>query len=195
MAAVPEPPEAVAQDSSIHVGDSLEIFVQEDPSFNGTFVVRERGDIIIPALGRIDVSGLTVSAAEKRIKGILEEGQLREATVILDRVRKANSATGPGPIAGGTQILVYLTGKVNQPGQHVLTLPDGEPIGVYEAILIMGGMTRFADEQKVHILRADENNIRQKLPVNIRLIQMGKAPDPVIGQGDIVVVPEKVFGF
>lgn len=176
----------------IAVGDTLELFLKEDPAFNGSYLVREGGDIIIPAIGRIQLKGLTVSAAERRVEDYLEKGQIKDATVILDRSR----SSGSGPtVAGARQILVYMTGAVSKPGQHVLTVPDGRSLGVYEAILISGGIGNFADEQKAHILRMDNKRIRHRIPVNIRLIRQGEIPDPVIGQGDVIVVPEKVFGF
>jgi protein involved in polysaccharide export with SLBB domain len=177
---------------AIMVGDELELFVKEDPVFNGNYRVRERGDIIIPDIGRIPLQGLDVKSAERRVEGYLERGQIKDATVILDRVRDS----GPGPsVAGARRMLVYMTGAVEKPGQHMLTVPDGRPLGVYEAILISGGLGRFADEQKVHVLRMDQKRVRHRIPVNIRLIRQGSAPDPAIGQGDVIMVPEKVFGF
>jgi protein involved in polysaccharide export with SLBB domain len=177
---------------SIAVGDVLELFVKEDPVFNNTYRVRERGDIIIPDVGRIQLKGLSVEAAERRIESYLEKGQIKDATVILDRVR--DSGAGPS-VAGAHRMLVYMTGAVQKTGQHVLIVPDGRPLGVYEAILIAGGLARFADEQKVHVLRMDKKRVRHRIPVNIRLIRQGSEPDPAIGQGDVIVVPEKVFGF
>lgn len=179
-------------DNSIKVGDKLELFVKEDPVFNGSYTVRERGDIIIPDIGRIQLAGMSVESAERRVESHLEKGQIKDATVILDRL----SITAPGqPVAGARRMLVYMTGEVLKPGQHMLTVPDGRPLGVYEAILISGGLGRFADEQKVYVLRMDSKRVRHKIPVNIRLIRQGSATDPLIGQGDVIVVPEKVFGF
>lgn len=189
------------RDNRIQVGDSLELFVSEDSGFDGIYKVREGGDIIIPRVGRIPVAGSTLPAAKVSIKEALEEGQLTTATVIVDRVGRAkepaeSGSSGPSAQAPtSNQILVYITGKVTRPGQHVLTLPDGRPLGVYEAILIAGGMTRFGDEQKVHVLRAGDDGRKYRIPVDIRKIEAGEAEDPAIGQGDIVVVPEKVFGF
>lgn len=199
---LPEPPPAQsatkADDSSIIVGDRLQLFVMEDHSFNQELVVRERGDIILAPFGRIPVSGLSVEGAEKKIQGFLERDQLKKATVILDRVGRGRPEGGdkPDPIRdNSTKILVYMTEKVNRPGQHVITLPQGKPVGVYEAILITGGMDRMGDETKVYILRSDENNVKQKIPINVRAIRQGSMADPPIGHGDIVVVPERVFGF
>ncbi len=176
----------------IAVGDELEIFVKEDAVFNGTYRVRERGDIIISDVGRIPVAGLNVEAAERRVESYIEKGQIKDATVILDRTSNPAKKTS---LAGSRQMLVYMTGAVVKPGQHMLTLPEGRSLGVYEAILISGGLGRFADEQNVYITRVDSKGIRHRLPVNTRLIRQGNSADPAIGYGDVVVVPEKVFGF
>lgn len=189
----PAPPASSSyDDGTIKVGDSLELFVKEDPVFNNTYKVREGGDIIIPDIGRIPLKGLSVASAERRVESYLEKGQIKDATVILDRVRSVAPASS---VAGSRQMLVYMTGAVSKPGQHVLAVPEGRSLGIYEAILISGGLAQFADEQKVHVLRMDSKRIRHRIPVNIRMIRQGGAPDPVIGQGDVVVVPEKVFGF
>ena len=206
---VPAGPTEVVREKindDIGVGDQLELFVKEDPSYNSTYVVRERGDIILPQLGRIPVAGMSVTAAQQRIETELEKHQLTSASVILDRVSRANpggrasSAWAGGLAAAGTsavlpKIAVYMTGKVNRPGQHLLALPANQPLGVYEAILISGGISRFGDERKVHVMRTGNDGIKHRIPVDLRLIEKGKAQDPPIGDGDIVVVPEKIFGF
>jgi protein involved in polysaccharide export with SLBB domain len=191
-----------AGSSSIVSGDTLEIFVEEDDSFNGRYTVRERGDIIIPSLGRIPVAGMSVVDAGTRIRSELEASHLTKASVLVDRVGRApvsrdssrnSGASGAKPIQ--PLVTVYLSGKVSRPGQHRIPLPKNGKLGVYEAILISGGMSQFADPQKVHVLRNDETGRKIKIPVNIRAIENGLAKDPEIGEGDIVVVPEKVFGF
>ncbi|MDF1852669.1 MAG: polysaccharide biosynthesis/export family protein [Verrucomicrobiales bacterium] len=196
----PRPP---SRGGAIRPGDTLELFVSEDKSFNGTYSVRERGDIIIPSVGRIPVSGMSVVDAGSRIKSELESSQLKKATVIVDRVGRAPvQAAPPVPVASSTtrsnagpRVTVYMTGKVARPGQHRIPYPANGSLGVYEAILISGGLSKFADPQKVHLLRTDREGQKHRIPVNIRQIEQGLAKDPPIGEGDIVVVPEKVFGF
>ena len=175
----------------IDVGDELQLFVKEDSQFNDTYVVRERGDIIIPVLGRISLKGLSVQSAESRIKSYLERDQLKSATIILDRVQDKAS----GSIAGTHRVLVYITGEVPKPGQHILTVPNGRNLGIYEAILISGGLGRYADEKKIHVIRVDKKGVRNRVPIDIRPIRKGKKSDIPIAAGDVVVVPERVFGF
>jgi protein involved in polysaccharide export with SLBB domain len=210
----------------IKMYDRLELFVTEDPQFNGVYTVRESGDIIIPIVGRIPVEGSSVEEAEKTIKERLERGQLQKATVIVDRLLRwwwfndnhnrgyggyvgygdhdfANSRRGisNGLFGGndktsaGDEVSFFLTGKVNSPGQKSLPLPEGRPLGVYEAILMSGGLGRFGDPKKVHIMRMGKGGKRVKVGVDVKKIMEGELADMPIGEGDVIVVPEKVFGF
>jgi protein involved in polysaccharide export with SLBB domain len=199
----PPPPRSAPRPSaggSIRPGDSLELFVEEDDAFNGTYPVREQGDIIIPSVGRIQVAGLSVGSAGSRIETELEARHLKKATVILDRVGRAplpqeTEVAQAAPAPPAPKLRVYLNGKVNRPGQHSVAVPANGRLGVYETILVAGGLSNFADPAKVHVLRNDAEGKKRKIPVNILEIEKGLATDPPIGDGDIVVVPEKVFGF
>lgn len=195
----PSPRRSVS-DSTLQPGDVVELFVKEDDSFNGRYDVRERGDIIIPNVGRIPVRGMNVTEAGSRIRSELESSQLKNASVLLDRVHRAPRAT-PQPTGGGKpsasdmRMTIYMSGSVKRPGQHKVPIPASGRLGVYEAILMAGGFSNFGDPARVHILRNDETGKKRKIPVNIRDIEKGLSEDPMIGEGDIVVVPEKVLGF
>lgn len=180
------------QDEQIQKGDKIELFVMEDPGFNGVFVVREKGDIILPKLGRIPVLGLTLPSAEQRIQQALETDQLAKATVIADRVERARG-TGRGAAPGQERILVYLTGRVLRPGQHAIPVVSGGTIGVFEAVMIAGGVASLGDDRKVYVLRKGGEGKRVKVPINLRKVRMGDTPDLPIGNGDIVVVPQARF--
>ncbi len=174
----------------IAIGDRIEVFVKEDTSFNEIYPVRESGDIIIPKVGRIKVAGLSISEAEAKIKENLEPEQLQTATVIVDRLQ--NKSRAP---SGQPSIIVYLTGKVKAPGQHTIPTGGNRNIGLYEALLIGGGTTKFADIQKIHALRNGKNGLKSKVEMNVRGINQGRSADIPAQSGDIIVVPERTFGF
>lgn len=186
---------------SIRPGDSLELFVEEDDAFNGTYPVREQGDIIIPSVGRIQVAGLSVGSAGSRIQTELQSRHLKKATVMLDRVSRAPEEEASAAAAAASapptpaKMTIYMNGKVSRSGQHQIAVPASGHLGVYEAILIAGGLSNFADPTRVHVLRNDSEGKKKKIPVNLTKIETGLEKDPAIGHGDIVVVPEKVFGF
>jgi len=175
---------------NIAIGDRIEIFVKEDTSFNDIYSVRESGDIIIPKVGRIKVAGLSVFEAEATIKANLEPEQLQIATVIVDRLQNKSLTA-----AGQSSIIVYLTGKVKSPGQHTIPVAANTPLGLYEALLVGGGTTKFADIQKIHALRNGKDGLKSKIQMNVRKINQGRAPDINARSGDIIVVPERTFGF
>ena len=175
---------------NIAIGDRIEIFVKEDTSFNDIYSVRESGDIIIPKVGRIKVAGLPVFKAEATIKAHLEPDQLQTATVIVDRLQNKSLAAD-----GQSSIIVYLTGKVKSPGKHTIPVEANTPLGLYEALLIGGGTTKFADIQKIHALRNGKEGLKSKIRMNVRAINQGRAADINARSGDIIVVPERTFGF
>ena len=95
----------------ISIGDTVEIFVLEDQEFNGVYLVREKGDVIFPKVGRIPIAGQTVEGAQKKIRDLLQASQLQNASVIVDRTHKADA---PRNFEDAPKMLVYLTGKVSK---------------------------------------------------------------------------------
>jgi protein involved in polysaccharide export with SLBB domain len=191
---LPPPAAPVGQTNDVFIpGDSLELFVEEDPSFNGTYPIREGGYILIPRIGRIQISGLNREGAERHITQTLQKGQLAKAKVLVEHIKLGRSPALSSPET--PKIMVYLTGSVAKPGVHLLPLVKSRPMGLYEALLITGGLTRFGNHGKVEILRADSSGRRARTVVDIRPIRDGKADDPPLSEGDIINVSEKVFGF
>lgn len=171
-------------------GDTLELFVREDPTFDGEYLVREKGDIIIPEVGRIPIAGLSIEGAENRIKDALETAQLTSASVIVDRI--SSRPASPERADESEVTMIFLSGKVNRPGRHAVPMYQGRRPGIHEAILICGGLGRFADERKISLLRPDgENGEKRRYVVNLSKIKLGEAEDFPISEGDILVVPEK----
>lgn len=260
-------------DEIVVPGENLEVFVNEDPSFNGIYQVRRGGYIIMPQVGRIAVAGKSLSAAEAAVKRALQSSQLKNASVMIERKQGADLENGPLiylsgeflqprpwriptgvtptlvnvilssggvsdkadltrvrvmriaanksvveevnvakildgggltsdlslgegdviTIPAGPANLVYLTGNVLRQGSF--PLKQGEKISAYAAILQNGGFARFADQRKVHVLRALPDGTKAKLPVNISAIKSGQRPDVQLQSNDIVVVPEKFWSF
>jgi len=194
--AAPRPVAPTANDT-FQVGDVLELLVEEDASFSSTYQVREGGYILIPKVGRIPVVNLSRSAAETKIKETLQQGQLKQATVFVERqARQAAPGTNALGPASAPRLMVYLTGGVSRPGQHYVPLRrDGSTPGVYETLLVTGGLAKFANESRVKIMRLDQTGVRRSIPVDVRKIKEGELSDVPVGDGDIINVEEKVFGF
>lgn len=195
--AVPVAAASPEKQNTFQVGDMLELFVKEDATLNGSYAVREGGYIVIPRAGRLSVAGLTREEAEPKVKGFLEKSQLTHANVIVERMPSKSSAPGMLSQSGQSipRVLVYITGSVPRSGGHAIPVPPGKTVGVYEALLISGGVGKFASLDKVEIFRFDTQGKRKKATLDMRPIMNGQADDPAISEGDIINVPEKVFGF
>ncbi len=175
--------------SDLAPGDEIEVFVMEDEKFNGKYKVREGGDVILPKLGRVKVSGASLKGAESLIKAALERDQLTKATVIVDRTFAVDSAASNASIS---RLTIYLSGAVNRPGQHDIAMPAGN-LGAYEALIIAGGAHRLGDERKVQVLRRKSDGARQTIQIDLGAIKSGSKRDLPLQQGDIILVPERAF--
>ena len=89
--------------------------------------------------------------------------------------------------------VVYVTGNVNKPG--TLRLFQDETLTAYSAILRAGGFSRFANLKRCTVVRDLGNGEKIQMPLNVKEIQKGMAPDIVLQGKDIVVVPESFFSF
>ncbi len=172
-------------------GDTLEVFVKEDEKFGGQYRVRENGDIIMKQVGRVKVGGLTVPGAQEQLRQTLASSQLANPTVIVDRIGSISTQT----FEEKAKMLIYVTGAVRSPGQHMIALSSSQPILAYEALLIAGGTTAFADETHAFILRRGAGTMRTSIPLNLRDIRQGTGPDVPLQEGDLITVPERRFGF
>ncbi len=181
----------VTPTTPLKTDDRIEIYVTEDATYNGSHVVRREGHILLPGFGRFHIAGLSPTQAEAKLKAELEKSKLRVATVIVDRVVEVSEST----VDPSRRILVYLTGKVARPGQHALIVEPGKSIGIYQAIMISGGMDRFANPKKAYVVRSNREDFKRNIALDLEKIATGDSPDLPVHPGDVVVVPEKTFGF
>ena len=89
------------------------------------------------------------------------------------------------------KVRIFVSGAVKNP--DVYEVPRDEPLTVLKAITIAGGTTDRAAEKHVQIMRTEADGSRVSLMVNLRKIKRGKAEDPILRRGDIVLVPEAFF--
>ena len=89
------------------------------------------------------------------------------------------------------KVRIFVSGAVRNP--DVYEVPRSEPVTVLKAVTLAGGPTIRAAEKKVQILRSDAAGGRVVLSVDLRKVKRGKAEDPLLREGDIVLVPESFF--
>lgn len=173
-------------------GDSLELYVLEDPTLDGKYPVRQTGDVIISRLGRVEAVGKTTKAIESDIKARLQKTQLKEATVIVD----TSMVFGDGlDAAGRNKVAVYMYGQVAKQGLQEIPSMRGRSVTCLDAIVHAGGFGPFANKKKVTIVRKTIDQGNYTLPLDLKAVEEGRARDEELQSGDIVKVPAKMFGF
>jgi polysaccharide export outer membrane protein len=80
----------------------------------------------------------------------------------------------------------FVIGKVKQPGQYSISLDTT----VMQVLSMAGGLTPYASENTIHILRR-KKNITIKIPFNYSQVLKGNNLEQniVLQRGDVVVVP------
>jgi len=160
-------------------GESVEVMVMEDDSFNGVYQVRRGGYIIMPRVGRISVAGKDLAGAEKGIKESLQQTQVKDATVMVERPDGGTSGSGP---------VIYLAGEFTTPGPW--KIPAGVAPTVVTTVLRSGGVTESADLTRVRVLRLVSGQpLVEEVNVQAILDGVGLPSDLALSPGDIIMVP------
>lgn len=191
QAANPQSPtDLLGLDYKTNVGDTLEVFVLEDSSFNGKYTIRPSGDIIIPRLGRISASQLSLKQVEEAVQKELQLTQLKKATVIVDPVTR----TGALDLGVQSGVTVYISGCVAKTGRQFVPSIAGNSVTALQAVVNAGGFSSFANKKKSFLLRRQSIGGSQRIALNFIAIEDGKSDDVQLREGDMIVVPQKMFG-
>jgi polysaccharide biosynthesis/export protein len=154
----------------IGVGDVLHITVWEEPQFTETAVVRPDGKISVPLVSDVDVSGQTPEAVQESLTEKLNKLVHKpRVTVVVQEIHSR---------------MVFITGEVQRPGAYPLM----EAMNVVQLVARSGGLTDFAKQKKVYVLRAANS---ARVNVNYQKVLKGEAPEQNVelAPGDTVVVP------
>jgi len=82
---------------------------------------------------------------------------------------------------------IYVIGQVRSPGEF----PANRPIDVMQALSLAGGLTTFAADKDIKVLRRDDNGRQRALAFNYSDVSKGQQLDTnvLLQPGDVVVVP------
>lgn len=161
---------AVPAAYKIGVGDVLHISVWEEPQLTETAVVRPDGKVSMPLLSEVDVAGLTPEAIQQtlteRLNNFIHKPRV---TVTVQEIHSR---------------MVYITGEVQRPGAYPLM----DSMNVVQLVARAGGLTDFAKQRRVYVLRAASS---ARVNVNYQKVLKGQAPQQNVelAPGDTVVVP------
>ena len=114
--------------------------------------------------------------------------------LLMNRDPELNLAVNPGDVISvplDRPVYVYVDGAVKTPGR--LEELASRPITLLQAIAKAGGVTERANLKAIQILRRGSDGTQADLRVSLKKIRQGKDPDPMLEEGDVVVVSEMFF--
>ncbi len=182
-------------------GDKLSFLILEDrhlPNFDNNRVtsapvdltkaltVADTGELDVPYVGRVNVSGKTCKDVAAELKVLLEKDYYYRATVVLGLDQMSR-------VLGR----VYVWGEVRSQG--AIEIPANENLTASKAILRAGGFNDWAKKNKVKVIRAApaEGGSKQEIVVDMEeVLKEGKMEKDVpLQPDDMIVVPRKTINF
>jgi protein involved in polysaccharide export with SLBB domain len=153
---------ATSDADTLRPGDAIRLEIWREPDLSGTYQIDERGVVVLPRLGPIEVNAQSPVALEDRL--IEEYGRfLRNPSIRVVLLRRVN-----------------ILGAVQNPGLY----PVDPTMTIADAIAAAGGSIPTGDPNKIRLIRDGreiETNLRQAMRI----------ADTPLRSGDQLFVPER----
>lgn len=164
---------AVDSGYKLRAGDIVTVSVWQEPGLEQLVLVRPDGGISFPLAGDLKAEGLTVEQLGKNLRAKL-------TSYIPDPVVTVTLQEIPGN-------RVYVVGRVNKPGDFPIISRD---LTVMQAISIAGGLSPFAKDRKIKVLRQVDGK-EKSFPFDYSEAIRGEGltQNIKLEPGDVVVVP------
>jgi polysaccharide export outer membrane protein len=164
-------------DYQIGPEDLLEVSVWKEKDLQREVLVRPDGWLTFPLVGNIRAKGRTALDVQEEITHRLRK--YIPDPVVTVSIKK---------VAG---YKIYIIGKVNKPGEYVV----GRYVDVLQALTLAGGLTPFAAEGDIRILRkqeAEDGTVKETvLLFDYADVKKGRGlqQNILLKSGDTVIVP------
>ncbi|WP_236685681.1 polysaccharide biosynthesis/export family protein [Geobacter pickeringii] len=164
--------EAVPSNYVIGAGDVIGISVWRDDALTKSVVVLPDGKFDFPLVGEVVAGGKTVAQLKEELEKKLSR-YISDAQLSVD-VKQSNS------------MLVYVIGRVNSPGRHVLLARTN----VLQALAMAGGLNPFASKNDIRIFRNDGGATKMYSFAYGEVVEGKRLESNIeLMRGDVIVVP------
>ena len=160
-------------DYQLGAGDSIRVQVFQNPDLTVETRVSESGSISYPLTGELEVGGLSLSAAERKIADALKRGgfvQNPQVTITLTLIR-------------GNQVAVL--GQVNRPGRFPLETANTR---LSDMLANAGGATSTGDDVAIVVGKRNGRPFRQQIDIPSIFLEEKLQDDIVLQGGDSIYV-------
>jgi len=166
----------ITKQKEYHIGplDLLDIKVLYSDEISRTVRVDSKGYVSLPLLGSFKAAGFTTFELEQAITNKLSVDLIQNPQVTVF-------------IKEFTSQRMTVQGVVNRAGVYDF---QGQAT-LLQAISMAGGLSEKADEAAVKVIRKSPGKNEETLTYDINVIRNNKIDDPLLENGDVVMVEEK----
>ena len=152
--------------------DLLEIHVWKEKDLQREVLVRPDGWLTFPLVGNVSAKGKTAQQLQEEI-----------ATRLRKYIPDPNVSVSVKKVAG---YKIFIIGRVNKPGEFVV----GRFIDVIQALTLAGGLTPFADDDNIRILRKEDGK-ETVIMFDYADVKKGRNLEQniMLKSGDVIIVP------
>ena len=152
----------------------LKVFVWNEETLSGEALVRPDGILSIPMAGHVQAGGKTPEQVEQAVIKKLGKYLKDKPVVTISLLRMDGN-------------VVYVLGKVNRPG----AFPVVARVDVAQALALAGGLSSFANENKINVLRRSPDGRQTSFSFNYTDVKKGQklSSNIILKSGDLVIVP------
>jgi polysaccharide export outer membrane protein len=160
-------------------GDSLEIYVRDNPKLSTTVPVRPDGRISIPLVQSIQAAGKTPD----ELAGDLEKelGQYIREPIVTVIVKS---------FVGAYSQQVRVVGQAAKP----MALSYRSGMTLLDVMIDVGGLTKFAAGNKAKVIRHLPDGSEKTIPARLEDLMNGDIKyNMAMRPGDILIIPQSLF--
>lgn len=167
------------KDYTLEPGDLVSVKVFQEPDLDRELRVSQEGDLYLPLIGRVGVTGRTLAEVEQVVREAYDRDYLVNPqiniVVLKYQVRTVN-----------------VLGAVNQP--QAVEYPPEQRLTVLDAISRAGGFSRLADRRRVRVTRTQPDGQVENTVINADELMSGGNKEPMIlHKDDVIFVPERML--
>jgi polysaccharide export outer membrane protein len=170
--APPDQPRALSIEENYRIAplDTVSVNVFRQKDLSGDYEVDLTGRISMPLIGSIEAVELTTAQLDQKITEAYGKRYLVNPDIAVG-------------VKSSTRRSVTVDGAVKASG----SFPVNGPLTLMQAVALSGGAAEDANLRRVAVFRTISGQ-RQAAAFDLQEIRRGRAPDPPVFAGDIVVV-------